>query len=238
MADNTFAKRLARIREQIHQAAARTGREAGAVRLIGASKKKSAEDIAHGISQGLEDFGENYFQEWRDKQNELRQSLGGAADRITWHFIGHLQGNKVHSLVGAVEWIHTVDSLKLAKKISQAAAATACTQKILLEVNLASEPSKSGFSPEALAAALPDLAFLPHLSIRGLMAVPPESEDPERVRPWFRRLKSLLDESNQTGVFTEPLTELSMGMSQDFEVAIEEGATMVRIGTALFGARG
>lgn len=237
MAEISIAQRLARIREQIHRAAVRAGRGEGTVRLIGATKKKSPEDIAQAISAGLNDFGENYFQEWREKNNQLKEKLGAAANKITWHFIGHLQSNKVHSLVGAVEWIHTVDSLNLAKKISQAAGAAACAQNILLEVNLALEPTKSGFPPEQIVEALPELAVLPHLSIRGLMAVPPELEDPERARPYFRQLKSLLDECNQTGFLKEPLSELSMGMSQDFEAAIEEGATMVRVGTALFGPR-
>jgi hypothetical protein len=205
--------------------------------LIGVTKKQPAETIAGALDEGLQDFGENYVQEWQEKQNHLRQSLGAKTDKITWHFIGHLQGNKVKSVVGRVDWIHTVDSVKLAQKISRAAALAGATQRVLIEVNLAKELGKWGFAPELLPAALPQLAGLPHLSWRGLMAIPPEVADAESNRPHFRRLKSLLDECNQTGVLTEPLSELSMGMSQDFGVAIEEGATMIRVGTALFGSR-
>jgi hypothetical protein len=222
---------------QIRSALARCGRREGTVRLIGVTKKQSAELIRAAWAEGLGDFGENYVQEWQIKQDRLRQDWGAKADQITWHFIGHLQGNKVKAVVGRVDWIHTVDSVKLAEKISRTAGEVGCIQKVLIEVNLAAEPSKSGFTPAQLPSDLHRLAALPHLSWRGLMAIPPETTDGESNRPYFRRLKSLLDECNQTGVLTEPLTELSMGMSQDFEVAIEEGATMVRIGTALFGPR-
>lgn len=228
---------LARIHQQINGALVRSGRKGQGVRLIGVTKGKSAEDIAKALKIGLVDIGENYVQEWQAKQTQLRQNLGPEPGQILWHFIGHLQSNKVKIVVGQVEWIHTVDSLKLATKISQAAGEVGCTQKILLEVNLAKELAKSGFTPKALPKALAPLSALPYLSIMGLMAIPPLEENPEKSRPYFRQLKSMLDECNQTGVFSNALTELSMGMSQDFIVAIEEGATMVRIGTALFGPR-
>jgi PLP dependent protein len=237
MALSPFAEPLARIRQQINQALARAGRNKEAVRLIGVSKGKPAEYIAEALTAGVNEIGENYVQELEAKKTRLRQVLGTEADQITWHFIGHLQSNKVKQVVGQVDWIHTVDSLKLATKISQAAGAAGLTQRILLEVNLAKEAAKPGFLPEQLSQILAPLCALPHLSVRGLMAIPPVEANLQNTRRHFRRLKSLLDECNQTGVLTKPFTELSMGMSQDFTIAIEEGATMVRIGTALFGPR-
>ena len=237
MTPSPLDETLAQIRQQISWALDRAGRRGQTVRLIGVTKGKSAENIAQALRLGLRDIGENYLQEWQGKQAQLNQILGAEAKDIVWHFIGHLQSNKVRGVVGQAEWIHTVDSLKLASKISQAAGAVGCSQKILLEVNLAAEPTKSGFPPSELSKALAPLAALPHLSIAGLMAIPPMAEDPEKSRPYFRQLKSTLDECNRSGVFTKPFTELSMGMSQDFMVAIEEGATMVRVGTALFGPR-
>jgi pyridoxal phosphate enzyme (YggS family) len=221
----------------MQQALTRSGRRGEEVRLIGVTKKKSPEDIVEAFKLGLGDFGENYVQEWQDKQARLGQTLGAEAHNLTWHFIGHLQSNKVKAVVGQVDWIQTVDSIKLAEKISRSSGENGCIQKVLIEVNIAGESGKSGFSPETLRKSLGTLAKLPHISWRGLMAVPPEVEDPQANRPHFRYLKSLLDEYHQTGVFNEAFMELSMGMSHDFDEAIEEGATMIRIGTALFGPR-
>lgn len=187
--------------------------------------------------EGLLDFGENYVQEWRAKQEDLLLQDQALALKIHWHFIGHLQSNKIKEVVGKVDYLHTVDSLSLAQKISDFASARQITQKALMEVKLGGESSKTGFAPEKLLEDLASLGGLAGLNWEGLMAIPPPGRSPEETRPFFAQLKSLLDECNQSGFFNYPLKELSMGMSEDFEVAIEEGATMVRIGTALFGAR-
>jgi len=230
MTPTGLAQRLDQIRRQIRDALARVGRPHDSVRLIGAAKGQPAELIRQALALGLRDFGENYVQEWRGK----RPLLGPVP---TWHFIGALQSNKAKHLVGEVGWIQTVDRLKLAEQISQIAVDRSCRQKVLFEINLEGEKNKAGFSPGEFLGCLEKLSALPNLDCRGLMAIPPVPEDPEESRPYFRRLKSLLDECRQRGVLKEPFTELSMGMSQDFEIAVEEGATMVRIGTALFGKR-
>lgn len=230
MNPSPLSQRLDHIRRQIEQALLRSGRPGRKVRLIGASKQKTAREIREAYALGVRDFGENYVQEWQKKRRHLGL-------QVTWHFIGRVQSNKVKALVGQVEWIQTVDRRKIAERISRVAQEQGRRQQILLEINLGGEKSKSGFSPDELLRSLPALSVLPNLACRGLMAIPPALDDPEASRPYFRRLKSLLDECNQSGVFKEPFTELSMGMSHDFSVAVEEGATMVRIGTALFGPR-
>jgi pyridoxal phosphate enzyme (YggS family) len=185
------------------------------------------------LNLGLHHFGENYCQEWQSKAAKLTERKS----EIFWHFIGHLQSNKVKEVVGHVEYIHTLDSLKLAAKVSKRAESLGLKQKALLEINLAAEDSKSGFLIEDLHDKFAELSALPGLAIRGLMCIPPVGPNAEASRPYFKKLKSLLDEWNRSGIFTPPLTELSMGMSQDFEVAIAEGATMIRVGTELFGPR-
>lgn len=229
--------RLSEIQLRLQEAARRSGRDPASITLLGVSKGQDAEKILALAKAGLQDFGENYVQEWLGKRQQLEAREPALAERLRWHFIGHLQSNKAEAVVGAAILIHSVDSLKLAGKISRLAEQRGRRQAVLFEVNLGSETTKSGFPPQGLRAALPELAALSHLDCRGLMAIPPDSETAEASRPYFRQLKSLLDECNRTGFFDSPWTELSMGMSQDFEVAIEEGATLVRVGTALFGPR-
>lgn len=225
---------LALVRESIRAACRRAGRSPTSVRLIAVSKGQTPESIQSLFRQGQEEFGENYVQEWKSKKLRL-QELG--VPKLTWHFIGHLQSNKLREVVGAAECIHSVDSLPLALKMNRVAGEKGIRQTALLEVQLETEESKTGWSPENLRKSLPALSALTHVDFRGLMVLPPPTERPEDSRSFFTRLKSLLDEINQMGVFSRPLTELSMGMSQDFEVAVEEGATLVRIGTAIFGPR-
>lgn len=221
--------------QSIARAASRIGREPSSIQLLAVSKAQSAERVLELARLGQRDFGENYAQEWLAKRNQLEKLDPQLAAELRWHFIGHLQSNKAALVVGQAALLHSVDSRKLAQKISALALAKKIRQPALFEINLGLEGGKSGMDPETFLQGLADLVALPGLEWRGLMAIPPALESAEAVRPYFRRLKSLLDECNRTGFFENPLTELSMGMSQDFEVAIECGANMVRVGTAIFG---
>jgi len=209
---------LSRIQAAV--AAAAAGR---AVKIIGASKTVSSERIREAYNTGMRSFGENRIQEAIPKIENL-------PDEIEWHFIGHLQSNKVRDAVRYFSWIHSVDSSRLLHLIDKEASKQQKQISILFEINLGGEETKHGLAPELLKEVLDASGNLDHVTIRGLMAIPPFFEDADKVRPYFRRLKELAS--------THPsLTELSMGMSHDYIVAVEEGATMVRIGTALFGER-
>ncbi len=222
-----IAKNLEEVHRRMAAAAQRAGRDPAAVRLVAVSKTVPVELIRQAVAAGQRLFGENYLQEARGKI----ETLGEAA---SWHFIGHLQSNKAKAAVHRFELIHGVDRLKLAEALDAAAASKGTIQKILLQVNLAGEASKSGTSPEAAPELLRQISQLPHLRVVGLMTMPPFL-DPEAVRPYFRALRELRDRLQDLG--GTPLPELSMGMSGDFEVAIEAGATLVRVGTAIFGSR-
>jgi PLP dependent protein len=193
------------------------------VKIIGASKTVPPEGLQEAYDAGLRSFGENRIQEAIPKIEALPQD-------IEWHFIGHLQSNKVRDAVRYFSWIQSIDSSRLLLLIDKEASKQQKQISILFEINLGGEETKHGLSPELLKEALQTGRNLKHVRVRGLMAIPPFFEDPEQVRPFFRRLKDLAS--------TDPrLTELSMGMSHDYIVALEEGATMIRIGTALFGER-
>jgi pyridoxal phosphate enzyme (YggS family) len=179
---------------------------------------------------GINCFGENYIQEAREKIPHLPAG-------ISWHFIGHLQTNKARYAVRLFGLIHTVDSVDLALALNDRAAREARIQSVLIQVNPAWESTKSGISPEDLTVLAEKISGLDHLLLKGLMTMPPFFPDPEMARPYFRELKKTAGELNQRPFLKTPLTELSMGMTQDFEAAVEEGATLVRIGTAIFGAR-
>lgn len=228
---------LTEIQRRITAAAARAGRPPDSVRLLAVSKAQSAERVLELAAQGQRNFGENYVQEWLEKRARVAALNPSLAAALRWHFIGHLQSNKASLVAGEVSLVHSVDSLKLARKLSASCEVRGLRQAALFEVNLAGESTKGGLKPEALLKDLRDYLTLPGLDWRGLMAIPPALEPAEAARPYFTQLKSLLDECNRTGFFEAPMTELSMGMSQDFEIAIEEGATWVRVGTALFGPR-
>ncbi|MDH4186364.1 MAG: YggS family pyridoxal phosphate-dependent enzyme [Nitrospira sp.] len=217
--------------EQIRQVSLRSGRPDGAVRLIAATKSVGLDDIREGIEAGLTILGENRLQEALPKIDALR----GAS--VRWHYIGHLQRRKVRSVVGVFDLIHSVDSLELAEEIDRRAKDAGVRQAVLLEVNLDGESTKTGFHPDELAPLLPRLGALPNLDIQGLMAIPSPVSDPEQARPSFRRLRELTQRLSRQMISTVTLKELSMGMSSDYSVAVEEGATMVRVGTAIFGAR-
>lgn len=219
-----IAGRVRTVLETISQAALRAGRSPESVRLIAATKSVSPERVRAAVEAGVRTLGENRLQEALPKIEAV-----GDCEGLTWHFIGRLQRRKVKSVVGRFDVIHSVESLDLAEEINRRAAEAGLVQAVLMEVNVGEEASKGGVAPAALAETAAAIAALPHLSLRGLMAVPPLSTDPEAARPYFRRLREL--------ALSLKLTELSMGMSQDYAVAVEEGATMVRVGTAIFGAR-
>ena len=222
-----FQERLASVRAGIAAAAARSGRSPEAVTLVAVSKTISVEGIREALSAGVRILGENRVQEAREKV----ALLPGLA---SWHLIGHLQSNKAKLAVQLFDCIHSLDSVRLAEDLDRHAEATGKIQRCLIEVNVGEEAQKSG-APEAEVRQILEAARrLPHLTIEGLMAVPPFLDDPEDVRPFFRRLRLLRDTLRQEGFSLEAL---SMGMTHDFEVAVEEGATLVRIGTALFGPR-
>ena len=219
---DSLRRNLDAVRERIERAAERAGRRAQDVLLIGVSKTVTAERIRLGVEAGLVALGENRVQEAREKIKILGRP-------VPWHLIGHLQTNKVRDALELFDLIHSLDRLELAREIDRRAGEPGRVIDTLLEVNVAEEPSKGGFAPEAVGPALEAIGGLPHLRVRGLMAVPPVVERAEDSRPWFQALRGLAERHG--------LRELSMGMSADFEVAIEEGATMVRVGTAIFGAR-
>jgi pyridoxal phosphate enzyme (YggS family) len=222
---------LREVRRRIDAAAARSGRDPAAVRLIGVSKTVAAARVREVAAEGLRDLGENRVQEALDKMAAL------ADLDVEWHLIGHLQSNKAKKAAAAFHWIQSVDRRELLERLDRAAADAGRRPKILIQADLAGEATKHG----AEAAAIRDLALAAlaarALDLRGLMIVPPIPADPEESRPWFRRLRALRDDLVAGGIPPACLVELSMGMSADFEVAIEEGATMVRVGTALFGRR-
>ncbi len=228
-----LAQRWTNLQQCILASLKRSGRSPEEVRLIGVSKKQPVALMKQAIDLGLRDLGENYLQEWQRKKSELsdKKSL------IFWHFIGHLQSNKVKDVVGQMEYIHSVDSIPLAEKISKRAVELDQSQKVLVEIKLSDETQKTGFTAKTLIKNISHLSTLPNLQFEGLMCIPPPANQPEQNRHYFKKMKCLLDECNRSGVFNPSLKELSMGMSQDFEVAIEEGSTMIRVGEALFGPR-
>ncbi len=213
---------LDRVRERVARAAERAGRRASDVLLIGVSKTVEVARIREAIDAGVAALGENRVQEARDKVSEIGRPL-------PWHLIGHLQTNKVRDALELFDVLHSLDRLDLAKELDKRARAGGRTVDVLVEVNVAAEASKSGVAADGLGALLEAVAAMPALKVRGLMAIPPEAKDPDDSRVWFRALQKLAERYS--------FSELSMGMSGDFEVAIEEGATMVRVGTAIFGPR-
>lgn len=213
---------LLAVERRLVGACVRAGRKREEVTLVAVSKTKPAELIDEAIAAGVTEVGENRVQEARDKRPVVRGSA-------RWHLIGHLQSNKAKDAVRLFDVIQTVDSVALADKIARAASSAGKVQDVLLEVNVGNEPQKSGALPADVAALAKGVSALDALRLRGLMAIPPAGE-PEETRRWFRELRAMRD--------TLGLAELSMGMTDDFEVAIEEGATIVRVGRAIFGERG
>ena len=226
----TVAERCAAVRERIGAAARRAGRDPAAVRLVGAAKRQPIAAVAEAVRAGLRDVGANYVQEALAQRRALADALGPALfEAVAWHGIGHVQRNKAREAVACFDWLHGVDGAPLAAELSKRAGEAGRTCIALVQVNLSGEATKSGVAEADLPALLDAVRALPHLRLAGLMTMPAPAPDPERARPVFARLRALAAHHG--------LGELSMGMSDDFEVAVEEGATLVRIGTSLFGVR-
>lgn len=225
----SIAENLLLVRQRIAVTAQRFGRDPATIRLVAVSKTKAASLVDEALQVGQHLFGENYVQELMAKAGQLP-----AAE---WHFIGSLQSNKVKQLVGLVTMIHSVDRLSLAQEIDRQWRKQQQSCDILIEVNLAEETSKGGASEAEVMELARQFALLPNLRVRGLMTMPPFSQDPEGARPYFRRLRQLAQKIAAAEISGVEMDELSMGMSADFEVAIEEGATLVRVGSAIFGGR-
>ncbi len=228
------AANVTRVRERIAAAARRSGRRDDEVTLVAVTKGVDPSRILAAGASGIVDFGENRVQEAVPKITALRtQGLGGAR----WHMVGHLQRNKVRHAVRAFDVVHSVDSIALATALAQHVVRTGTSAlQVLVQVNVAAEPQKSGISPEALPGLLRAVAGFSALQVIGLMTIAPQADDPQRVRPVFQRLRELRDDMRRLRV-APLLMHLSMGMTDDFEIAVEEGATFVRIGRAIFGPR-
>jgi PLP dependent protein len=222
---------IARVRERIKMACQRAGRRPEDVTLVAISKTFPAECIREAYQAGLRNFGENRVQEAAAKRPELSDLT------VTWHLVGHLQSNKARHARELFHWIHSVDSAKVAQKLDQSAVCSGEKLQVLLEVNLGEEPSKFGAGEEEILRLAEQVSRFETLELRGLMTIPPLFEDPERVRPFFRRLRELAQTISAAKLQNVSMEHLSMGMTHDFEIAIEEGATMVRVGTGIFGER-
>ncbi|GIW05187.1 MAG: YggS family pyridoxal phosphate enzyme [Thermomicrobiales bacterium] len=226
-----IADRVALVRERIERAARRTGRHPSEVRIVAVAKTQPPAAIQAAVDAGIEDIGENYVQEARAKAGMVRGP-------VRWHMVGHLQRNKVKTALEIFSLIHSVDSLALLEAIEGRARQAGLPRvDLLFEVNLAGEASKTGVAPAALEALFRAVRDCRHVCVRGLMCIPPPPQRAEDSRPYFRQLRELRDHWRRLGLPQAPLQELSMGMSDDFEVAVEEGATFVRIGRAIFGVR-
>ena len=236
---DAFSTRLDEIRARVAACARRAGRAPDdAVSLIAVSKTHPAELVLKAIGAGVADFGENRVQEAEEKIETVSRANADAASRPRWHLIGHLQSNKARRAVKLFDLIHTVDSTELIERLERTCADEGRAElPVLLQVDLAGEATKAGARVDVLPELIAKIESCERVRLAGLMTLPPFYEDVERVRPFFRRLRELRDEWRGRGAFRDGRGELSMGMSHDYEVAIEEGATMVRIGTAIFGER-
>jgi pyridoxal phosphate enzyme (YggS family) len=224
-------KRLQNVKNRIQTVARECGRDPETVRLVAVSKTVPTNRVRQAIEAGATILGENYVQEARTKFNDL------ATYPVSWHFIGHLQSNKAKYAVRLFDLIHSVDTLKLARELDKQSHKINKIQEVLIQVNISEEASKSGVNVKDTYNLLKDISLLENLSVKGLMTMPPYFNAPEKVRPYFAALRGLRDRLEQQGLLNMSLSELSMGMTGDFEVAIQEGATLVRIGTAIFGKR-
>ena len=227
---NPIADNLAKVKERIEAAARRAGRNPNAVRLVAVSKTVEPARIRVAIEAGVVSLGENYIQEAQKKIAELGRG-------VSWHFIGHLQSNKAKIAARLFDFIHSVDSRKVAEELSRAAQQEKKVLPVLLQVNVAGEESKFGTTEAGALDLLRQISTLQGISVRGLMAMPPFFEAPEKSRPYFRDLRRLAESIAGSSIPGITMEELSIGMSGDYEVAVEEGATLVRVGTAIFGAR-
>lgn len=232
MADTKIGDNLERVRDRIARAAEKAGRDPEDVTLVAVTKTRSLEEIRSAVEAGAVDLGENYTAEMQEKA----EALGDTG--LRWHAIGHLQTNKVRQIADFVSLIHSVDSLRLCEEISRRAGAVGRVQPVLIQVNLSGEESKFGVGAQEAYALAIELQRLENTRLAGLMTMPPWCENPEENRPYFIELRRLRDRLTAEGVAAESLRHLSMGMTCDYGVAVEEGATVVRVGTAIFGPRG
>ena len=232
MTDNALPESLASARERLRRALEDAGRSPTSATLLAVSKTKPAEMLREAWQHGQREFGENYLQEALDKQASLED-----LDGIVWHFIGPLQSNKTRAVAEQFAWVHSVDRLKIAKRLSEQRPAALPPLNVCLQVNISREATKSGVLPEGTLVLAQEIAALPGLALRGLMAIPAPAETLEAQRQPLAALRQLLEEL-QAALPEAPLDTLSMGMSDDLEAAVLEGATLVRLGTAIFGARG
>jgi hypothetical protein len=234
----TIKENLLKVMVRIEEAARRARRDPGAIKLVAVSKTVEPARIKEAIEAGISILGENYVQEARKKIEEIGRPVCtgrfGEGKLAAWHFIGHLQSNKAKSALHLFDMIHSVDNLSLAKELNRRAEEDNRTVRILIEVNLSQEATKFGTDEEKLFELAQAMLQLNHLSLEGLMTMPPYFDDPERGRPYYMNLRELREKMVREGI---PIKELSMGMSNDFEIAIEEGATYIRVGTAIFGPR-
>ncbi|MBF0282900.1 MAG: YggS family pyridoxal phosphate-dependent enzyme [Magnetococcales bacterium] len=229
-----IADQLAMVRRRMAAACERAGREVASVRLVAVSKHQPAAAVGEALAAGQTLFGENYVQEAREKISQIAGTGGSGAG---WHLIGPLQRNKAKEAARLFDMVESLDALPLAEELSRRRLEFLATPlPVLMQINIGNEPQKAGFSPEEAAAAALHIAGLPGLRLRGLMAIPPFTPTAEEARPYFRALRRLAEALRETTGM--PLEELSMGMSQDYEIALEEGATLVRVGSAIFGSRG
>lgn len=224
---------MSHIRGRIAAACARAGRHPGSVTLVAVAKNRSLDQILQVLAAGISEVAENRVQEARVHLQEFSQA-GSGPGAVRFHMVGHLQTNKVREALGMFDLIHSLDSLHLAEEIERQALRQGKTQDVLIEVNTSKEPGKFGVAVEAARELAQSVSGMRHIRLQGLMTVAAEVDDPELARPYFRQLRESLDELNRLRIFDYELKTLSMGMSNDFEVAIEEGATLVRIGRALF----
>jgi len=225
-----IARNLEVVQSKIHAACDRSGRDFSEVKLVAVSKTQSSERILQLAELGIKDFGENRVQELLEKRPQL-------PDDITWHMIGHLQTNKVKSIIDKVALIHSVDSFRLAKEIDKQAKSFEKTVDILIEINIAGEESKHGIEPAELSEFLAELAAFKNIMVKGIMCLAPYVENPEENRIYFRKMRQMFVDSEALSANNISMQYLSMGMTNDYEVAIEEGANIVRVGTGIFGAR-
>ena len=231
MPEADLAQRLADVRRRIARAAARAGRRPDDVRLVAVSKTHSIDDVREAAAAGQLDFGENRVQ-------EALQKIAAAPDLpVRWHLIGHLQSNKARKAAVPFFCIHSIDRIEVLEAVDRAAADAGTCPDILVQVDLAGEPTKHGAALDAVRSVVERAVQCRAVRLSGLMLLPPWLDEPEAVRPYFRSLRELRDQLATSGVPNHMLRELSMGMSHDFEVAVEEGSTMVRVGTAIFGTR-
>jgi len=228
MGPQNLPERIAAVQERVARAAAGAGRSAQSVTLLAVGKAQPMEWLAAAAGCGLQHFGESYLQEALAKIAALRER------ELIWHFVGRVQANKTRAIAQAFAWVHTLDRLRIAERLAAQRPFHAPPLNVCLQVNLADQHTKGGVTPAELPALAAAVAGLPRLSLRGLMCIPPQETEPARQRAWFARLRELLDGLNAAGA---RLDTLSMGMSGDFEAAIAEGSTIVRLGTALFGPR-